>query len=74
MMKDESTVLCIAPVLLTTCSDTHPLSHKNCGLCQVVNNPGSCGGVYLNLLELLLQQYRLDCVKGTEQYHHSDVR
>ena len=32
---------------------------------QVVNNQGGCGGVYLHLLELLVQQSRLDCVKGT---------
>lgn len=49
----ESPVACGATELLTTCSDIQPFSLKLYSVCQLVTNPGNCGGIHLCLLGFL---------------------
>ena len=61
----ENTLPYGRPMLLTTFSDTH--SHKLWSVCLVTNNPGGCGGFHLYFLKLVTEQYRLNCIKSTEE-------
>ena len=63
----ENTVPCGAPVLFTIFSDTQPFSLTNWSVYQVFSNPVGGGDINLYLLELLIQQGRLNCIKALEK-------